>query len=106
MAQELTSKNFKKEVLENKKPVMVDFFASWCGPCKMMSPIVDELSKEMERDAGIFKANIEENEDLAGEYGVMSIPTFLFFKNGKVVDQASGAMPKEKLAALIKKIIK
>lgn len=106
MALELNAKNFKKEVLENKKPVMVDFFASWCGPCKMMSPIVEELSKEMKSEIDIFKVNIEESEDLAGEYGVMSIPTFLFFKNGKVVEQAGGAMSKDALVKLIKKVAK
>lgn len=106
MAQELTSENFKKEVLENKKPAMVDFYASWCGPCKIMLPIVDELAEEMAKEIKIFKVSIESEEALASEYGVMSIPTFLFFKNGKVVDQASGAMSKEKLRAMIKKIIK
>ncbi len=103
MALELTSKNFKKEVLENKQPVMVDFFASWCGPCKMMSPIVDELAKEMEKEIKIFKVSIETEEDLASEYGVMSIPTFLFFKNRKVVDQAGGGMSKDALVKIIKK---
>ncbi len=106
MAKQLTSKNFKGEVLDSKDPVMVDFFASWCGPCKMMSPIVDELSKEMEKVIKIFKVSIEDEEDLASEYGVMSIPTFLFFKNGKVVDQAGGAMTKDALVKVIKKNIK
>jgi thioredoxin 1 len=106
MAKELTSKIFKKEVLDSKEPVMVDFFASWCGPCKMMSPIVDELAKEMEKVIKIFKVSIEEDEALASEYGVMSIPTFLFFKNGKVVDQAGGAMTKDALVKVIKKAIK
>lgn len=103
MAKELTSKNFKSEVLDSKQTVMVDFFASWCGPCKMMSPIVDELAKEMDKEVKIFKVSIEDEEDLATEYGVMSIPTFLFFKNGKVVDQAGGGMSKDALAKIIKK---
>lgn len=106
MAKELNAKNFKKEVLDSKEPVMVDFFAGWCGPCKMMSPIVNELSKEMEKEIKIFKVSIEEDEGLASDYSVMSIPTFLFFKNGKVVDQASGAMTKDALAKIIKKAIK
>lgn len=106
MAKELTAKNFKKEVLESKEPVVVDFFAGWCGPCKMMLPIVDELSKEMEKQIKIFKVNIEDEEDLASQYGVMSIPTFLFFKNGKVIDQAGGAMSKDALVKIIKKVIK
>lgn len=103
MATQLNAKNFKKEVLDSKGPVMVDFFASWCGPCKMMSPIVDELAKEMEKEIKIFKVNIEDEESLASDYGVMSIPTFLFFKNGKVVDQASGGMSKDALMKIIKK---
>jgi len=106
MAAQLSAKNFKKEVLESKQPVMVDFFASWCGPCKMMLPIVDELAKEMEKQIKIFKVSIEEDEDLASQYGVMSIPTFLFFKNGKVIDQAGGGMSKENLVKIIKKAIK
>lgn len=106
MAKELTSKNFKKEVLESKDPVMVDFFASWCGPCKTMLPIVDELSKEMEKQIKIVKVNIEAEENLALQYGVMSIPTFLFFKNGKVIDQAGGGMTKDALVKVIKKVIK
>jgi thioredoxin 1 len=106
MAAEVTSKNFKKEVLEAKRAVLVDFFAEWCGPCKMMSPIIDELAKKMEDKIKIVKVNIEESGGLAGEYGIMSIPTFLFFKNGKIVEQVSGAMPKDKMEALIKKIVK
>lgn len=103
---EVTSKNFKKEVLENKKPVLVDFYATWCGPCKMMAPIVEELAKDMKDDVKIVKVNIEDSEDVAGKYGIMSIPTFVLFKNGKAVEQASGAMPKEKLLAFIKKAVK
>src|SRR3989344_3271405 len=106
MAQELNSKNFKKEVLESKEPVMVDFYAGWCGPCKAMAPIVEELAKEMKDKIKIFKVSIETEEDLASEYGVMSIPTFLFFKGGKIVEQASGMMSKAKMLELIKKVLK
>lgn len=106
MVTQLNAKNFKKEVLESKKPAMVDFFASWCGPCKMMMPIVEELAEKLKDMIKIGKVDIGEEEGLAGKYGIMSIPTFLFFKNGKVVDQANGAIPKEKLAAIIKKLIK
>lgn len=106
MAIQLSAKNFKKEVLDSKQPAMVDFWASWCAPCKIMGPIVDGLAEEMKDKIKIGKVSIENEEDLAGEYGIMSIPTFLFFKKGKIVDQASGAMTKEKLVALIKKVIK
>jgi thioredoxin 1 len=106
MAKELTVKNFKKEVLESKLPVMVDFWASWCGPCKIMAPIVEGLAEEMKDKIKIVKVNIENEETLAAEYGIMSIPTFLFFKNGKAADQVSGAMPKDKLEKIIKKMVK
>jgi len=106
MAQELNSKNFKKEVLDSKEPVMVDFYAGWCGPCKAMAPVVEELAKEMKDKIKIVKVNIEDEEDLASEHGVMSIPTLLFFKGGKIVEQASGMMSKGKLVELIKKVVK
>lgn len=106
MVKELTSKNFKKEVLEAKWPVMVDFWASWCGPCNTIAPIVSEIAKEFKDKLKIFKVNIEKEEELANEHSIMSIPAFLFFKNGKIIEQISGAMPKEKLIKLIKKILK
>ncbi|MFA5133546.1 MAG: thioredoxin [Patescibacteria group bacterium] len=105
MALELNSKNFNKEVMESKEPVLVDFWASWCGPCKMMAPVVEELSGEM-KGIKIAKLNIEDEEQIANNFGIMSIPSFLIFKNGKVTDQASGVMPKEKLASFIKNAIK
>ena len=106
MSLELTHKEFKKEVLDHKGAVMVDFYASWCGPCKAMAPIVEELAKEMKDKIKIAKVSIETEEDLASEYGVMSIPTFIFFKNGKIADQASGMMVKNKLVEIIKKVLK
>ncbi|PJA89543.1 MAG: thioredoxin [Candidatus Magasanikbacteria bacterium CG_4_9_14_3_um_filter_32_9] len=99
-----TDENFDKEVLKSETPVLVDFWAPWCGPCKMMGPIVEELATEnADKAIKIGKLNVDENSAMAGKYGVMSIPTFLVFKNGEVVDQAVGGVSKEKLQELIDK---
>jgi thioredoxin 1 len=94
----LTKENFKNEVLDSKVPVLVDFWATWCGPCRMIGPIVDELAAEYDGRAKVGKVNTEEQTDLAGEYGVISIPTLILFKNGKPVDQVIGAVPKNAIA--------
>lgn len=99
---ELSKDNFKKEVLESSVPVLVDFFATWCGPCKMMLPIIEELAKEEGGKFKVAKINVDENNDLAQEYEVMSIPTFIIFKNGKEVERVMGAQAKEKLLELLK----
>ena len=104
MSDSLNQKNFDKEVLKSKVPVLVDFWAEWCGPCKMMAPVIDELSKKV-KGAKVVKVNIEEEEGLASKYNVMSIPTFLFFKNGKIVDQMVGVVDKEKLSKSLEKLI-
>lgn len=98
----LTSENFDKEVLQSDKTVLVDFWASWCMPCKMMSGIVEEIANEMEGKVKVGKVNIDEETDLAVRFGVMSIPTFLIFKNGKVEEMTVGVQEKEKITKLLK----
>ncbi|MFA6305661.1 MAG: thioredoxin [Candidatus Gracilibacteria bacterium] len=94
-----TTENFEEEVLKSDKPVLVDFFAQWCGPCKMMGPIIEELAKEYEGSWKIGKCDIDENHELAEQYGVQSIPTILFFKNGQIVDKSVGFQAKDALKA-------
>lgn len=98
----LNSSDFKTEVLANQGLVFVDFYADWCGPCKMTTPIVEELADEI-KDVKFVKINVDENPDLATEYNVFSIPTFLIFKDGKVVHQFVGARGKEGFLAEIEK---
>lgn len=94
MALEITDSNFKEVVLNSDKPVLVDLWAEWCGPCRMIGPIVEELSKEYEGRAVIGKVNVDFNPGVSQDYGVRSIPTLLFFKNGQLVDKQVGAVPK------------
>lgn len=101
---ELTSDNFDSVVLQANKPVLVDFWAPWCGPCKVMSPIVEELAGEMD-NVTIAKVNVDENPELARQFNILSIPTFLVFKGGQVVEQFSGSMSKEMLAERLAKHI-
>ncbi|HIC68779.1 MAG TPA: thioredoxin [Candidatus Latescibacteria bacterium] len=101
----LTDDNFAGEVLDSETPVLVDFWAAWCGPCRMVAPIVEELANEYEGRAKVCKLDVDAAQKTAGEYGIRSIPTLLMFKAGKVADQVIGAVPKtqivEKLDAVL-----
>lgn len=99
-----TDQNFEEEVIKSNQPVLVDFWAEWCGPCQAMLPIVEELVKENEKKpVKIGKLNIDENREVVMKYGILSIPTFMVFKDGKIIDQQAGALPKEKLQEMIDK---
>jgi len=101
----LTEQDFQQEVLESSTPVLVDFWAEWCGPCRMMGPIIDEAANDLSGKIKVGKVNVDEAQDLAARYGIMSIPALLVFKDGKVVEQFAGAMPKEQLIARLKKYV-
>ena len=97
----LTKDNFEKEVLQAKEPVLVDFWATWCGPCQMVGPIIEEIAKEL-KDAKVGKVNVDEQSELAAEYRIMSIPTLMVFKDGAVVKKAVGAVSKAEILNLLK----
>lgn len=105
MAIELTDANFEEQVMKSDKPVLVDFWAVWCGPCRMVGPVVEELSKEYDGKAVIGKVDVDNNPETAARFGIRNIPTLLFFKNGEIVDKQVGAAPKpvfaQKLDALM-----
>lgn len=96
-AETFTDDTFQEDVLKSDKPVLVDFWAEWCGPCRMVGPVVDEMAGEYEGKAKIGKVNVDENPEISTEYGIRSIPSLLIFKGGEVVDQIVGAVPKSQL---------
>ena len=98
----LTSANFQAEVLDSPLPVLVDFWATWCGPCRMVAPIVAEIAAEKAGVIKVGKVNVDEEPGLAGRYGISSIPTLMFFKNGQLVDTMVGARPKAQIEQMLK----
>jgi len=105
MAVELTDSNFEELAVKSDKPVVVDFWAEWCGPCRMVAPVVEELSKDYEGKAVVGKVDVDANNEISAKYGIRNIPTILFLKNGEVVDKQVGAAPKAALAEKLEKLL-
>jgi len=101
----ITDTNFENEVIKSELPVLIDFWAVWCGPCKMVSPIVEELSREYEGKLKVAKCDVDSNQNIAIKYGIRSIPTLLIFKDGEVVEQIVGAVPKHHIIAKIADVL-
>lgn len=101
MSEVISSSDFQSKVLDAQGPVLVDFFATWCGPCKMLAPTLDEVAGEVAGRAGVYKVDIDQSPDIAQRYGVMSVPTLIVFENGQVKQQAVGVQPKQNILAMI-----
>ena len=101
MVKALITEDFEEKVLNSKKPVLVDFWASWCGPCRMLAPIVEKISNEMPDKFDFYKVNVDEESSLAAQFGIMSIPTLLVFKHGEMVEQSVGVKGESQLKAML-----
>lgn len=102
MTKETSDQNFNNDVLKSSQPVLVDFWAPWCGPCRQLAPIIDEIAKDTEGKLAVFKCNIDENPEFPSKFGVRSIPTLMLFKDGKLLDTKIGSLPKSALHEWIK----
>ena len=101
MAMQITSANFEQEVLNSKQPVLVDFWATWCGPCKMLAPVIDEIAAELQGSVTVGKINVDDEPQLAAQFGVMNIPTVILFKDGKEAARSVGLVPKQRLLVML-----
>jgi len=105
MALEVTDASFASDIIESGKPALVDFWAVWCGPCRMVGPVVEELATEYQGKAVVGKVDVDTNQEIAAKYGIRNIPTILFFKDGEVVDKVVGVVPKEQLVEKLNAIL-